>query len=119
MKTPREAEKDETGRYKNSIADSGNLSAEEQREVRKILVSEGAPMHLSALAKAANIALTNPARVQALARYLEGTLQGVGEAEMVFVDRSPTLTGKPRGGQTFIGWRGTPRLKDAIEKGLG
>ena len=62
--------------------------------------------------------MTNPSKVSALGTYLEKTLQTLGEAEMVFEDRLPSATGKARPGKLFCGWRGTPRLQGAIEKGL-
>lgn len=110
---PSEPEKDPaTGQYVGTIGRQGELSAEERRNIRKILASDQAPLHLSALAQAAGVPLTRADRLGNLANFVEIELQRNGEVEMKF---EPASRG---GGQRFTGWAGTERLTSLLEKGL-
>jgi hypothetical protein len=111
-KTPQPEKDPATGQYVGSLANQGALTAEERHNVRKILCSEQAPLHLTQLATMAGVQLTRADRLSNLANFVEVELQRMGEVEMKF---QPS----PRGqGERFAGWAATKRLLSQLEKGL-
>jgi hypothetical protein len=114
MKTER-LKPDSDGRYPGSLSYTQSLTESEQRLVQEALCGE-TPLHLSEIADKAGIVTTDPRKVQSLRSYLEVILQRAGDAQMVFEDKAPSLTGRPRSGKEFQGWSATAQLKEVIAK---
>src|SRR5262249_22628538 len=93
------------GSYDGAIGGEYALTAQECRQVREVLAT--GPVYVSAIADKCSIPRTNPARFDALCKYIDHLGQHTQEAEMVWQEA--------RAGKKFVGRKLTKHGEDLLE----
>ena len=106
QKTSRYPQRDESGAFIGSIASRYELSAEQHRQIRKLLAER--PRFLSDIAKELDVSTVGP-KVENIRRYIESLMP---------VEAHLTLVTNAAGRVTFGGYELTIKGKELLAKGL-